>query len=75
MTFPKKIFVEFYVDFLSTNDAPGHSQKRIFEFYVDFLSTNDAPGYSRFVDFLSTIHGEGLKAKFQKKKISGRYPF
>ena len=36
----------------------------LFEFFkknhVDFLSTNDAPPYSRFVDFLSTIHRQGL---------------
>ena len=44
------------VDFLSTNDAPQHSQKQIFGFHVDFLSTNDAPRYTRFVGFLSTIY-------------------
>ena len=44
------------VDFLSTNDAPQHSQKQIFGFHVDFVSTNDAQRYTRFVGFLSTIY-------------------
>ena len=69
MIFQKMFFLFFwkkiYVDFLSTNDAPQHSQKSIFGFHVDFLSTNDAPSYTRFVGFF--VHNLQIGVKWNRR--------
>ena len=59
--FIRKIFAEL---FQKVKRCFLNFSKKI---YVDFLSTNDAPPYSWFVDFLSTIHRQGLNggASFQ----------
>ena len=42
-SFVDKISTVIDVDFLTTNDAPQHSQKQTFGFHVDFLSTIFTP--------------------------------
>ena len=52
------------VDFLSTNDAPQHSQKQIFGFHVDFcpqMTLHDIPGLWVFISsFSSTAASKAL---------------
>ena len=56
-----------FVDKKSTVMWTLHNIPKIqfFGFRVDFWSTYDAAGYCQFVDFLSTIHRQGLRKSFE----------